>query len=108
LAECLWIWRGRVKSRWQSLGFDYGLFDLFIKMKGAKTRVSLLEMLSTPRDRLQLAQQLDLDWKAIDYHISLLDRRGLVHEETAIGKVRMFRRTAFGESLLRLLNERNG
>lgn len=103
-----WIWRGRLKSHWESLGFDCGLFDLFIRMKGAKTRLSLLDALSTPRDRLQLAQDLGLDWRAIDYHISLLDRHGLVHEAEAIGRVRMFRRTDLGESLLRLLKEHDG
>jgi len=103
----VWIWRGRVRSRWESLGFDSGIFDLFIKMKGAKTRLNLLDALSMPKDRLQLAQELGLDWKAIDYHIVLLNRYGLVHEDRAFGKVKMYRLTTLGETLLQLLKEFN-
>ena len=104
----VWIWRGRVRSQWESLGFDNGTFDLFMRMKGAKTRLSLLDALSTPRDRLQLAQELGLDWKIIDYHVELLNRCGLVREEQSFGRVRMYRRTDFGGSLLRLIQESNG
>jgi DNA-binding transcriptional ArsR family regulator len=101
----VWIWRGRVKSRWEGLGFDSGTFDLFIKMKGAKTRLNLLDALSMPKDRLQLAQQLGLDWKAVDYHIVLLNKYGLVHEDQAYGRVKMYRLTTLGETLLQLLKE---
>ncbi len=103
----VWIWRGRMKSRWESLGFDSGIFDLFIKMKGAKTRLNLLDALSRPKDRLQLAQELGLDWKAVDYHIVLLNRYGLVHEDHAFGNVRMYTLTRQGEVLLQLLKEFN-
>ena len=103
----VWIWRGRMKSRWESLGFDSGIFDLFIKMKGAKTRMNLLVSLSRPKDRLQLAQELGLDWKAVDYHIVLLNRFGLVHEDHAFGNVRMYTLTKQGEVLLQLLKEFN-
>ena len=103
----VWIWRGRMKSRWEGLGFDSGIFDLFIKMKGAKTRLNLLDSLSMPKDRLQLARELGLDWKAVDYHIVLLNRYGLVHEDRAFGNVRMYRLTKQGEVLLQLLQEFN-
>jgi len=103
----VWIWRGRMKSRWESLGFDSGIFDLFIKMKGAKTRMNLLASLPRPKDRLQLAQELGLDWKAVDYHIVLLNRYGLVHEDQAFGNVRMYTLTRQGEILLQLLKEFN-
>jgi DNA-binding transcriptional ArsR family regulator len=103
----VWIWRGRMKSRWESLGFDSGIFDLFMKMKGAKTRLNLLDALSRPKDRLQLAQELGLDWKAVDYHIVLLNRYGLVHEDHAFGNARMYKLTKQGEVLLQLLKEFN-
>ena len=103
----VWIWRGRMRSRWESLGFDSGIFDLFIKMKGAKTRLNLLDALSRPKDRLQLAQELGLDWKAVDYHIILLNRYGLVHEDHAFGNVKMYKLTKQGEILLELLKEFN-
>jgi DNA-binding transcriptional ArsR family regulator len=107
LAGGVWVWRGRMRSRWESLGFDSGIFDLFMKMKGAKTRASLLDSLVMPKDRLQLAQQLGLDWKAVDYHIVLLSRYGLVHEDQAYGNVKIYRLTKQGEVLLQLLKEFN-
>jgi DNA-binding transcriptional ArsR family regulator len=106
--EDAWIWRGKVRSRWESVGFDSGIFELFMRMKGAKTRLSLLDALCVPKDRMQLAQQLGLDWKAIDYHIVRLSRHGLVHEDHAFGKVKLYRLTALGETLLRLVGEFNG
>ncbi len=102
------IWRGTLRSRWQSLGFDSGMFDLFVRMKGARTRSNLLYALSSPKDRLQLAQELGLDWNAVDYHVVLLNKCGLVHEDSASGRVRMFQLTSLGESLLRLLRESDG
>ncbi len=103
----VWIWRGRVRSRWENSGFDSGLFDLFMKMKGAKTRMNLLDSLSKPKDRFQLAQELGLDWKAVDYHIVLLNRYGLVHEDHAFGSVKMYQLTKQGEMLLQLLKDFN-
>ena len=99
------VWRGKVRSRWESLGFDSGIFELFMRMKGAKTRLSLLDALVTPKDRMQLAQELGLDWKAIDYHIVRLNRYGLVHEDRAFGRVKLYQLTAWGETLLQLLKE---
>jgi DNA-binding transcriptional ArsR family regulator len=101
------VWRGKVRSRWESLGFDSGIFELFMRMKGAKTRLSLLDALVTPKDRMQLAQELGLDWKAIDYHVIRLNRYGLVHEDHAFGRVKLYRLTTWGETLLQLLKEFN-
>ena len=103
--EEAWVWRGKVKSRWESVGFDSGTFELFMRMKGAKTRSSLLDALSLPKDRLQLAHELGLDWKAVDYHIVRLNKYGLVQEDHAFGRVKLYRLTTLGEILLRLLKE---
>lgn len=103
----VWMWRGRTRAKWESLGFDSQTFDLFMRMKGARTRLSLLGALSMPRDRMQLAQELGLDWKAVDYHIVIFERYGLVHEDRAYGKVKMYRLTRLGEDLLQLLKEVN-
>ena len=59
------------------------------RMKGAATRLKLLESLDTPMDRLQLANRLGLDWKAIDRQMEVLCRYGLDREEQAYGKLRM-------------------
>jgi len=103
----MWIWRGRMKSKWTDLGFDSDVFGLFVRMKGAKTRIRLLDALSEPKDRLQLAQELGLDWKAVDRHIEVLDKYGFVHETVAYGKVRMYALTSSGKLLLQLLDELN-
>ena len=105
---CAWIWRGTVRSRWESMGFDSQMFQLFMRMRGARTRSNILHTLSSPMDRLQLAQELDLDWSAVDYHVVLLNKHGLVKEDFAFGRVRMYRLTNLGESLLRLLGEFDG
>jgi len=104
----LWIWRGRVRSRWESMGFDSQMFQLFMRMRRARTRSNLLHALSSPKDRLQLAHELGLDWSAVDYHVVLLNKHGLVKEDFAFGRVRMYRLTNLGESLLRLLGEFDG
>jgi len=99
------VWRGKVRSRWESLGFDSGIFELFIRMKGAKTRLSLLDALSVPKDRMRLARELGVDWRAVDYHIYRLGKCGLVQEDRAFGNVKLYGLTTSGETLLRLLRE---
>jgi DNA-binding transcriptional ArsR family regulator len=101
----MWIWRGRMKSKWTDLGFDSDVFGLFVRMKGAKTRIRLLDALSVPKDRLQLAQELGLDWKAVDRHVTILRKYGFVEDRVAYGKVRMYELTPIGRSLLHLLED---
>jgi len=101
----MWIWRGRMKSRWMDLGFDSDVFGLFVKMKGGKTRLRLLDALSLPKDRQQLALELGLDWKGVDRHLMLMKKYGFVDDKVAYGKVRMYQLTPLGVSLLRLLQE---
>ena len=99
----LWIWRGRMKSRWEALGFDSEVFELFVRMRGGKTRVKLLNSLLIPKDRFQLAQELGLDWKGVDRHVVMLNKYGFVHEQAAYGRVRIYELTAVGKLLLQLL-----
>jgi hypothetical protein len=101
----LWIWRGRMKSIWQASGFESDIFQLFVKMKGGNTRVRLLNSLSVPKDRFQLAQELDLDWKAVDYQVELLRKHGFIRQWKAYGKVRMYEITPMGKKLLELLGD---
>jgi hypothetical protein len=101
----MWIWRGRMRARWTDLGFDSDVFTLFVRMKGAKTRIRLLDALSEPKDRLQLAQELGLDWKSVDRHVAVMKKYGFLNDELAYGRVRMYRLTPMGVSLLKLLQE---
>ena len=103
----LWIWRGKMKSRWESLGFDSEVFELFVRMRGGKTRVKLLNSLLIPKDRFQLANELGLDWKAVDRHMSMLDKCGFVREQAAFGRVRIYELTTMGKMLLKLLQNLN-
>ncbi|MGA2199432.1 MAG: hypothetical protein ABSG45_05790 [Nitrososphaerales archaeon] len=101
----MWIWRGRMRSRWSDLGFDSDVFGLFVKMKGGKTRIRLLDALDVPKDRLQLAQELGLDWKGVDRHLMLMKKYGFVDDRVVYGKVRMYELTPIGVSLMKLLQE---
>ena len=103
----LWIWRGRMKSRWEALGFDSEVFELFVRMRGGKTRVKLLNSLMIPKDRFELAKELGLDWKAVDRHVMMLDKYGFVHEQKAYGRVRIYELTSVGKMLLQLLQNLN-
>jgi hypothetical protein len=101
----LWVWRGRMKSMWKASGFESDIFQLFVRMKGGGTRIKLLNSLSDPKDRHQLAHELDLDWKAVDYQVELLRKHGFVKEWGAYGKVRMYQVTPMGKKLLELLED---
>lgn len=101
----MWIWRGRMRSKWTDLGFDSDVFTLFVKMKGAKTRIRLLDALSVPKDRLQLAEELGLDWKSVDRHVAVMKKYGFLDDKVAYGRVKMYQLTPVGVSLLKLLQE---
>ncbi len=100
-----WIWRGRVRSRYTEMGFGSDVFELFMKMKGGATRIKVLNTLSTPKDRLQLAEELGVDWKTVDRHVQILNRYGFVREQSAYGTVRLYEVTPIGKMLLNLFDE---
>jgi DNA-binding transcriptional ArsR family regulator len=74
-------------------------------MKGGVTRLSILKALSSPKDRLQLAKELDLDWKTVDRHIHVLNKYGFVRETSAYGSIVLYGLTKQGEILLKLIEE---
>jgi hypothetical protein len=100
-----WVWRGRVRSRYTQMGFGSDVFDLFMRMKGGATRIKVLNTLSTPKDRLQLAEELGVDWKTVDRHVQILSRYGFVREQAAYGTVRLYDVTPLGKMLLNLFDE---
>lgn len=65
----------------------------------------MLKKLSEPKDRLQLAKDLNVDWKTIDYHTSILLRHGLIREQTAYGNVKIYELTAIGLKFLKVAEE---
>jgi hypothetical protein len=100
-----WIWRGRVRSRYTEMGFGSDVFELFMKMKGGATRIKVLNTLNTPKDRLQLAEELGVDWKTVDRHVQILNRYGFVREQAAYGTVRLYEVTPIGKMLLNLFED---
>lgn len=101
----MWVWRGRVRARYSEMGFGSDVFELFMKMKGGATRIKVLSTLSTPKDRLQLAEELGIDWKAVDRHVQILNKYGFVREQAAYGTVRLYQVTPMGKMLLDLFND---
>jgi hypothetical protein len=101
----LWVWRGRVRAQWRERGFDSDVFELFMRMKGGATRVRVLSKLSSPKDRLQLAEELGVDWKTVDRQVGILSKYGLVREEAAYGTVRLYEVTPMGKMILNIYEE---
>jgi len=99
------IWRGLIKSKWTENGLCCGVFDLLIKMKGGRTRTALLKSLSEPKNKLQLAHKLGIDWKAIDGHINKLLEYSLVAEVAVVGTCKVYAITQKGRLALEILDE---
>jgi DNA-binding MarR family transcriptional regulator len=87
------------------MGFGSDVFELFMRMKGGATRIKVLNTLSIPKDRLQLAEELGVDWKTVDRHIQILNRYGFVREQAAYGTVRLYEVTPIGKMLLNLFED---
>ena len=91
---------------WLKLEFDQDTFKLLIKMRGAPTRIKVLQsLLVSPKDRAQLAEELGLDWKAIDRHIDVLERYNIVKESSTHGTAKFYELTPSGNMLLKLMEE---
>ena len=97
------IWRGKVRSAWCKQGYDYDTFRLVARMRGSPVRVKLLNSVATAKNRLQLANELDLDWKTIDNHMEILTKSGLVEEKAIVGTTRYYVLTEHGRRILLLL-----
>ena len=98
------IWRGKVRSQWHRQGYDYDIFRLVASMRGSATRVELLNaVIEMPKNKLQLAKELGVDWKTIDNHVEVLLKNGLVEERMAIGTSRYYGATRNANKVLSLL-----
>jgi DNA-binding transcriptional ArsR family regulator len=98
------IWRGKVRSQWHRQGYDYDMFRLVASMRGSATRVELLNaVVDVPKNKLQLAKELGVDWKTIDNHVEVLLKNGLVEERMAIGTSRYYGATRNANRVLSLL-----
>lgn len=87
------------------LGFDHDVFELFVKMRGGPTRLKLLGLLSGPKDRARMAEELGLDWKAVDRQVALLAKYGFIKEASRNGADVFYELAPTGRILLDLVNE---
>ena len=102
------IWRGRVRSVWGQSRFSYDTFRLLVRMRGSQTRLKLMRSLNPPRNKLQLATALGIDWKAVDKHVQVLEKNGLIQAASTSGTATYYVITDKGTSLLQLLDQLNG
>jgi predicted transcriptional regulator len=99
------IWRGHVRSLWGQSRFSYDTFRLLVKMRGAQTRVRLMRSLNSPKNKLQLATALGIDWKAVDKHIQVLEKNGLIQPTSTSGTATFYEVTEKGKSLIQVLQQ---
>lgn len=99
------IWRGKIRSQWRRQGYDYDIFRLVARMRGSATRISLLNaIIEVPKNKLQLAKELGVDWKTVDNHVEMLLKNGLVEEKMSIGTSRYYGATKDAGRVLSLLS----
>ena len=96
--------KGIVKHLWCKNKLDYEVFKLLVRMRGSPTRVRILRLLEKPMNRLMLARELGLDWKAVDRHIEVLEKHSLIQRaETKKGRGELYALTEKGRKALELL-----
>jgi predicted transcriptional regulator len=99
------IWRGHVRSVWGQSRFSYDTFRLLVKMRGAQTRVKLMHSLNSPKNKLQLATALGIDWKAVDKHVHVLEKNGLIEATSTSGTATFYEVTEKGKNLIQVLEQ---
>lgn len=99
------IWRGHVRSVWGRSRFSYDTFRLLVRMRGAQTRLKLMHSLDEPKNKLQLATALGIDWKTVDKHVQVLEKNGLIAATSTSGTAVFYELTEKGKQLLELLEE---
>jgi DNA-binding transcriptional ArsR family regulator len=97
--------RYQIKSTFAKLGFGGDVYDLMIGMRGAGSRVSLLQNMESPRHRLELSELTGIDWKEVDRQLSVLEKYGLVKVYAQSGTVKLYQVTEQGKLLLNLVAE---
>lgn len=99
------VWRGVTRNAWTERGLCCGVFELLVGMKGGRTRTAILRSLSRPKNKLQMAHELGIDWKAVDSHMRKLLAYALVLEWALVGTCRVYIITEKGRHALELLDQ---
>lgn len=105
---CVTFFRQGISRRWRSLGFDRDVFRLMVTMKGARSRLTLLNYLSEPRHKSELSTLTGLDWKEVDRELTVLLRFGLISLHIQSGSVKIYKLSEQGRLLLKLVEEVSG
>lgn len=98
-------YKGVVRHIWSRSMFDYSIFRLMVRMRGASTRVKMLQSLERPMNRYQLAKELGVDWKTVDRNIELLKSYGLILESQGGNGDRFYTLSPYGKKLLELMEQ---
>ena len=73
-------------------------------MRGSPTRIRLLNAVRDERKKkLQLAKEMDVDWKTANNHTEMLLQARLIEESDVIGTARYYPITENGKKVLSLL-----
>ncbi len=58
------------------------LWFLFVASKGGANRIKIIDLLKEqPYNTNQLAESLELDYKAVQHHLSVLEKNNLINKE---------------------------
>lgn len=74
-------------------------------MRGAHTRLKLMRSLGSPKNKLQLATALGIDWKAVDKHVQVLEKNAIIKPASTNGTATFYEVTEKGRRLMQLLDE---
>jgi predicted ArsR family transcriptional regulator len=91
-----------VRNEWLKNGVCCGAYEILVKMRGGPTRLRLLKLLAEPRNKLQMANELGIDWKAVDRHVERMLAYGLVKVIAVAGTCTVYSITEKGTRALAL------
>lgn len=81
---------------------DGEIYDTFRK-RGGINRLSILDSLSTPRLRNQIARMTKIDWKEVDRNLRVLSSINLVRVQYSSGSFSVYELTGRGREVLRIV-----
>ena len=64
-----------------------------------------MRSLNSPKNKLQLATALQIDWKAVDKHVQVLEKRGLIQATSTSGTATFYEVTEKGKNLMQVLEQ---
>jgi predicted transcriptional regulator len=64
-----------------------------------------MRSLDSPKNKLQLATALGIDWKAVDKHVQVLEKNAIIKPASTSGTATFYEVTEKGRRLMQLLDE---